>query len=99
MVLMGEMLSGIDSEAVVHVPRGGCTTRGPVELDQNPLSKASERLCSCLAKPPTPAALSLQSERRRSWGDAKRDGAGAHPANYVAAECIKPDFDLPEADR
>jgi hypothetical protein len=96
--LMGEMISGIDSEGSVHVPRAGCMNRGPIELDQKTLSHASAQVEACLAQPPSAAALDLRAKRRHAWGDEKLNGSGAHPASYLAAECIQPDFELPKAD-
>jgi hypothetical protein len=93
--LMGEMISGIDAEGTVHVPRAGCMHRGPVALDQTTLSHASATLESCLAIPPSAAALALGTQRRQTWGDEKLKGSGANPASYVAAECMQPDFQIP----
>jgi hypothetical protein len=89
--LMGDMLSAVDDDEVIHTPRGGCLSRVPKELDQKSLSTAIGRLSACVAGPLSTGALELRSRRLRSWGD----GAGSHPANYVAAEWLQPDFTVP----
>ena len=98
--LMGDMLSAVDAEGVVHTPRGGCLSRVPAALDRQPVTRTVDRLTACLASPPSTAALELRSKRRRGWGDELKNGSGAHPANYLAAECIQPDFVVrdPDAD-
>lgn len=92
--LMGELVSGIDGDGTVHVPRAGCSNRTPTELDEKSMAFVSSRIGSCLESPPSAAAQAWRAQRQRIWGSA------AHPARYLAAECIEPDFAVknPEAD-
>jgi hypothetical protein len=96
--LMGEMISGVDPEGVVHVPSAGCLNRAPIGLDLKSLAQASSELGTCVAKPSSAASRELRQKRRRGWGDESINRRIAHPANYVAAECIAPDFAVPDPD-
>jgi hypothetical protein len=90
--LMGEMLAAIDSEGIVRTPRAGCLSRLPKELDQKGLPTVVDRLKTCVAQPVSTAAVDLGAQRLRAWGDDPASGASSHPANYMAAECLEPDF-------
>jgi hypothetical protein len=90
--LMGDMMAAVDGEGVVHTPRGGCLSRLPSELDQKSVPVALERLGACVAGPLGTQGLELRSKRLRAWGEGDTLGAGSHPAKYMAAECLQPDF-------
>jgi hypothetical protein len=90
--LMGEMFAAVDSEGIVRTPRAGCLSRLPKELDQKGLPSVVDRLKACVAEPISTAAVDVGARRLRAWGDDAAFGASSHPANYMAAECLEPDF-------